>query len=360
MKRTSLYWWKHHFRRYMWPIAACVLLVFVLASVFVMYHYERYSGEDISVFDAFRIVIVFFLGEYGETPHTLVGRVLSLVLFVLGIVVVAAFIGKFASFFIEMNMEVRMPQDLECHIVICHWHENGDRLVKELHSPLAAPDTDIIVITQDGVNEEELRASPAYEKVFFLRSDPTRHDVLRRARAHHARSVIILANPDSADPDAQTALIALAIGKLEQHLDHKPHIIAEVVDPHKVQHLIDAGVDEWVCSANYGLGLLAQGALFGKISDVYQQLLTYSADTNEMYLVDASKYPPHFLGKTFQQLSTLLNTHRHLKNPVILIGVKRHDQIILNPRPQDFDVIHEGDSLIVMSFDPPDLRHLEG
>lgn len=327
--------------------------------MFVIYHAEREFDPTLTLFDAFRIVLVFFLGEYGDTPETEVGKLFSVFLFVLGIIVVAALIGKIASIFVEMKMEVKMPSGLEEHIVICNWHELGDRIVKELHSPLAAPDTEIIIITEQTVNEVELRVSPEYEKVFFIRSDPTLHDVLRRAHVHHAKSVIILTDRECSDPDAKTALISLAITKLEQTVERKPHIIAEVLNHNKVQHLVDAGVDEWVCSIHYGLGIIAQAALYGKISDVYQQLLTYSAETNEIYLVHDAKYPRSFLGKTFREVSEILNVQRHPENPAILVGVKRNNRVLLNPKQREFQTFQAGDSLIVMSFDQPDLRYLD-
>jgi len=333
--------------------------VFFLFSVFIIYHFEKEHNPALTVFDAFRIVLVFFLGEYGDTPATEAGRIISVALFILGIVVVAAFIGKIAAIFFELKMEVKMPTELESHIVMCNWHDRGDRIIREIHSPLAAPETDIIVISEADLNEKELRQNPEYERVYFIKSDPTLHEVLKRARAQYAKSVIILSDDTCSDPDAKTALIALAITMLERDVQKKSHIVAEVANPHKVRHLLDAGVDEWICSANYGLGIIAQAALYGKLSDVYQQLLTYSKETNEVYLVDNDKYPQRFLGKHFQEVADILNNNRKPENPAILIGVKRDDRVILNPKKDEFDVFKKGDSLIVMSFDQPDLRYLE-
>jgi voltage-gated potassium channel len=343
---------------HLWISIVIFLVIFFLGAVVIIYHFEGAENPSLTPFDAFRIVLVFFLGEYGDTPATEAGQFVSVITFVMGIVVVAAFIGKLAAVFVELKMEVKMPKHLERHIVMCNWHASGDRIIKELHSALAAPDTDIIVITEAEINEPELRQSAEYERVYFIKSDPTMHEVLKRARAHHAKSVIILADPACSDPDAKTALISLAITKLERELSEKPHIIAEVTSPHKVQHLVDAGVDEWVCSTDYSLGILAQAALYGKISDVYQQLLTYSAETNEIYLVDDDKYPRHFIGKSFQDVAQILNMQRNPKNPVILVGVKRGEQVVLNPREDEFDIFKPGDTLIVMSFDQPDLQTL--
>lgn len=251
-----------------------------------------------------------------------------------------------------------MPKELDRHIVICNWHQRADRIIKELHSPLAAPETDLIIITEQPVNEPELRQSPEYEKVFFVESNPALHEVLKRARAHEAHSVMILTDEAYSDPDAKTALIALALTRLTKDASHTPHVIAEVVNHHKVLHLLDAGVDEWVCSTDYGLGILAQSALYGKLSEVYQQLLTYSSDTNEIYMVDEGQYPAHFSGKTFHEIADILNHQKNAENPAILLGVKRHEQVILNPKPGEFDSIRPGDILIVVAFDPPDLRTL--
>lgn len=252
-----------------------------------------------------------------------------------------------------------MPKETESHIVMCNWHDRGDRIIKELHSPLAAPETDIVVITDREINEQELRICPEYERVFFIESDPTLHEVLKRARAHFATSVIILADDEFPDPDAKTALIALALAKLMKDLPEKPHVVAEVMNHHKIEHLLDAGINEWVCSHDYGLGILAQSALYGKLSEVYQQLLTYSRETNEIYIVDSDRYPQLFLGKRFREVADILNKHPNPENPSILLGIKRNDQVILNPREGEFDEFKTGDNLIVVAFDPPDLTYLE-
>jgi Trk K+ transport system NAD-binding subunit len=194
--------------------------------------------------------------------------------------------------------------------------------------------------------------------VYFVRSDPTLHEVLRRARAHLARSVIILADSECSDPDAKTALISLAITKLEENLRRTPHIVAEVISHQKIQHLLNAGVDEWVCSTEFGLGILAQCALAGKLSEVYQQLLRYSKDTNEIYLVDCAHYPESLLGSSFEEVARILNEGRDPGNPTILLGIKRDDHPILNPRAGEFDTLRAGDALIVMAFDQPDLTQL--
>lgn len=66
-----------------------------------------------------------------------------------------------------------------------------------------------------------------------------------------------------------------------------------------------------------------------------------------------------FLGKPFKEVAEILNNQRNHKNPVILVGVKRANRVLLNPREGEFDVFKKDDYLIVMSFEKPDLRYLE-
>jgi voltage-gated potassium channel len=306
-----------------------------------------------------------------------VGTLIVLLLFIIGTVFVVSVIGKIASVFVNLKMGEKKPEKLKDHIAICNWNDRSDLIIKEIHSNLAAPKTEIIVITEKRINEQELRSNPAYEKVYLLRKEPTSHEVLEEARAHLAKSVIILADRGSKDPDAKTALISLAIGKLKKGLQEKavaqkkvfsqkkpdsqekPHIIAEVTSHQKIQHLKDAGVTEWICCTDYGLGIIAQCALNAKLSKVYEELLEYSEKNNEIYLVDRGQYPNSLKGKTFEQLSGIMNDEKDSQNPAILLGVKRGDEIILNPKGEKFDKFKEGDSLIVMAYKQPDLSHLE-
>ena len=247
-----------------------------------------------------------------------------------------------------------MPVDLNNHIVICNWNRMGDKIVRELHSPVVKPKREILVITQSEINEEELRLNLEYEKVFFLRSDPTAEQVLKHACVEDAHSVILLCDEKIPDPDAQNALIALAISAQTQENKHKPWIIAELKDPKRESHLKVAGVNEWICASDYALGIIAQCALEKGLSTVYSNLLKISDDTNETYII--TEYPKAFIGKNFQELAALINDNRSTETPYILIGIKSEGEVILNPRRNSFDKLKAGDALIVISFDQPILE----
>ena len=130
-------------------------------------------------------------------------------------------------------------------------------------------------------------------------------------------------------------------------------MIAELVNLDRRRHLQEAGVDEVVSARDYSSGIIAQSAIFRNMSVVYQQLLTYSDDSNEFYFIQPGNYPSELLGKRFPELGTWISDYsaKHPNNPILLLGVKRGDgTILLNPKPSHFDHLEEEDSLIVMAF----------
>ncbi len=136
----------------------------------------------------------------------------------------------------------------------------------------------------------------------------------------------------------------------------KPHIVTEAVNPRKSQHLKDAGIDEVICPVNYGIGLLVQCALYKRLSEVYEQLLSYSIDTCEIYLLKDEIFSKWIKNKSFREVVSFVINNSPIDNPVILIGIKREGKILLNP-VGDFK-LNEKDSLIAIAYKKPDIREI--
>jgi len=326
---------------------------------------ETLTDSDDAISETiWKIAVYFFTGFADYEPRTTSGKIISVIVFLFGIGLVATMTGRIASIFVARELEKKMPNTMHDHIVICNWNKRGDRIVSELHSDQGAPDTEIVVIADQEINKAEYRARPEYEGVTFIHSDPSIHDVLRICHAHRARAVIILADETGhiQDPDSDSALIALAIKRLAKDDGiHPPHIAAEVLNHRRIQHLRDAGVDEVVCGQDVGLGILAQSAIHPGLTEVFNRLLTYTSDSNEIYIVD--RVPRMFHGLNFAQISEILARNRDAKNPAILIGIKRGENIILNVRNDDrgnaLGPLRAGDQLICIAYEKPDLSTFE-
>ena len=253
-----------------------------------------------------------------------------------------------------------MPKDVTNHIVICNWNERGRRVITELRHPEGRPDTDIVVVNNKLLDEKGAQRVPALHKVYCINEDPIRHGTLKSARVSLADTVIVLSDDQSPDPDAKSAMIILAL--LSECKKRRPHIIAEVVNSDNSQHLRDAGADETICTMEIGVGILAHCAVNKQLSVVYKDLLTYSFEGNEIYIIPQESYPDSFIGKTFAQCAQILDARRDQMNPVILLGIRRQNQVIMNPRKRSMGMddgefrIQPDDALIAMAFSAPNLK----
>jgi TRAP transporter TAXI family solute receptor len=341
-------------------LAMTFICLYVVGSL-AMYFFERYNNRSFeSVPEAFwSITVYLFSGFEDRYPVTWPGRVISVLIFILSVFFFGAVAGRFAAAFLKRE-ETKMPKDVKDHIVICNWNERGRRVIAELRHPEGKPNADIVIVDNKALDERALRRIPEFNKVYWIHEDPIRHGTLKSAKVSIADTVIILADINSPDPDAKSAMVILAL--LSECKKTKPHIITEVVNSDNSQHLKDAGADETICTTEIGVGILAHCAVNKQLSVVYKDLLTYSFEGNEIYVIPRESYPDSFVGKTFSECARILDDHRDDNNPVILLGVRRQDEVIMNPRRHSGSLdgeecrIEDDDALIAMAFCAPNLR----
>jgi len=344
-------------------LIAVFFSIYLLATA-IIHFFERQTTQGFETIPrSFWSTAVYVLsGLESREPRTSGGRFGLAMLLVSSMGLLGSITAKFTSLFI-LNRNHAMPQDLRKHIAICNWNSRGNAIIHELHAAEAEPDTDIVILANGDCDEGTLRRdyqdSGIYDKVFFIHGDPQCHASLRSARVHLAKSTIILSDENSADPDANSALIALAIANTcrEQNVaeeDH-PHIIAESINHRKVPHLRDAGVDEVVCAEEFGIGILAQCALNRRMSEVYSRLLHFSEETNEVYAIASDRLPEELKGRSFAEVAVVLAQRRVDGEPMIPLGLrKRNGELLLNP-PADHEgsTLDAGDTLIVVAWSAP-------
>ena len=362
MKLSKIRWLGQSYGKQPLRFLIITLLVFYAISVPLLYFSEINKNENIAnPWDAFRTISVLFLGEYEESLKTRPGKAIAAVALILSIAFVGTIIARIASFFVGLKLGARMFKGRKKHIVVCNWNDRGDRIIKEIHKENGNSRKDVVIITDQEIDEQAFSNIPAYKNVEFIKGDPASHDMLEEAEVEYAKSVIIMADDTKrSDPDAYTALVSLAITRYikNKNVSKEPYIIAEVMNSKMVEPLLSAHVDECVCAAYYRLGIIAQCVFHNKISDVYKQMLEYSKDTNEIYIIDNKEDLKNLTGKSFKEMAQMLSDKRNEKNPTILLGVKRNNRIILNPKGREFDALKNGDNLIVLAFREPKLNYL--
>ena len=300
--------------------------------------------------------VIILMGEYPDKPTTAAGRVLQLILLVFGTLVFGTIVGKVSSLFVTsaLNKEKKM-KNYKDHIVICNWNSKAAGIIRQMLQADTETTPDIVVVsTSDVQNCEEFSDSDS-ESLYFVKDDPTHHATLKRLGASRSKAVILLADEEMEAPDEKNALIALAVKHLEHDENKKKdiHVVAELMNPDRERHLQEAGVDEVISARDYSSGIIAQSAFFANMSTVYQRLLTYSGDSNEMYFIKPGNYPASFVGASFAELGHKISERNtsYPESPLLLLGVKRSDgSILLNPQQKQFGQLKQDDTLIVMAF----------
>jgi voltage-gated potassium channel len=329
-----------------------LVFIFLTIGVLVAYTQEKAVTPNITIIDILENTIVAMLGEYPDKPHSLIARGLQLVWFVFSVVIFGVVVGKISSIFVTYSLKQgNRMKEFKSHIVICNWNQRAEEIIRQLFESHVNNSLDVVVVSASPIDEIDL-PDDCKEHFHFVHSDPTQHSVLSSVNVQKAKSIVILADEKSESPDDKSVLIALAVKHLETALDKDLHVVAELININRKRHLQDAGADEIVCSMSYSSGIIAQSALFKNMSEIYQRLLSYSSDTNEIYFVPPEQYSKEYLGMDFTSISSAINDKRKAKDesPVLLLGVKHKGKILLNPRPSEFTGLLEDDSLIIMAF----------
>jgi Trk K+ transport system NAD-binding subunit len=366
------------FNRLIWQILrtlALFIIVWLLGSA-VMYLFEREVNPHFSSLreSSLSILVYLFSGLEDRAPVTTGGWVGSVIMLVCNVLIAAYITGQFASEIMRHTFGViQMPKNsAKSSMLIIGWNPRAERVVREIFAAfeVSLPEHNVTVLNTERVDTVRF-AEFETRGVTFVSGDTFDKKLLARIGAHQARSIIIMADDTCQDPDATTTLSVLAVRSLcrekEVSAEEQPRICAEAINHRKMSLILDAGADEVVCHEDFGLGVLAQSAFATKLTHVYQELLSYSVTSCEIYIlrspqadddgdIPADVWRGLFDGKTFVEASEVFNLNRDSENPPILIGVQRGERVLLNPRVQL--QLQSGDSLIVIAYVLPRMENL--
>lgn len=293
---------------------------------------------------------------YGDRyPVTPLGRVLAIVLMLMGIVTISTLSGTIASIFVDRKIrEGKGLQDinLRFHAVICGWNVNAERILEGL-SYLHRNGKRAVVLVNE-MDPEEFQALSARHKdvdLRFVRGDFSNEKVLRRASLASARAAIILSDTSGrntlANADERTILAALAIKALN------PDIVssAELVNPENEGHLHRANVDDILIYGEFNGFLLSSATLAPAIPQVTKELLSFQSRSHLKQVA----VPSGFVGKSFAELSE----HFLKSGTGVLIGLLSEEK-----KMSLDDILSEGssaiDSFIKAKFAEAELDVFEG
>ncbi|MBN8548325.1 MAG: NAD-binding protein [Deltaproteobacteria bacterium] len=222
-------------------------------------------------------------------------------------------------------------QSISNHVVILGWSERVKRIVAELRNEVHRASGDIrpILIISESQDAE---IGSAYERVYFMHGRANDVNVLARANLAAAHSLLIPATmPEAEASDGHSVFSLLAALSVHPNL----RVCLEVSRSengtalaHIRRNNLSAGDIEIVSFESVAERLLAQASVSSGVTRVYEHLLSFATDSNEIYVCEASA---PWQGKSFRELSAVC-----FEREVIVLGYEHEGELILNPKDREY------------------------
>lgn len=316
-----------------------VLLAMVLLATVAFWFFEEKSG----IFDAFwwSFVTVTTVGYGDISPVTLGGRIVGMILMMLGIGFLGVLTATIAGIFIENKlMENRGMKtvDVTGHFVICGWNFGGTDLIAELRADQKSKDSPLVLVA-------DLQEKPLDDPNLFFIHGQVKNDVLEKANVRDAEAVIMLSNEnlDAQVRDAKIILDTLTVKSLYPEV----YVCVELNDPKNVDHCNLAKADEIIVVGELSNNLLVQAALDHGITRMITELVS-NRYGNDLYKIE----PPSFLvGQTFFDAMCELKK----RYGILCLGVENKVDHKLIANPDGEYRLNDKDELVVIAPERPNL-----
>ncbi|MBU1431982.1 ion transporter [Myxococcota bacterium] len=281
------------------------LIAWVLGANIVHLTERMFGGDAGTYADYWRsyweIIVVLISGMDASRPVTLLGSIEIVVLLFVGIVLVGMLTGEIVGVVMRsMDRHGRVPLKppglvLEQHILILGWNGHLDNVIRQIRAALhghhyiliVSPDADQIPI----INPE------VYRRVLVLVGEPTQGEVLDEMSIPRALRAIILSGDRygaAQDRDNHTLMQAVAITARRKDIP----LTLELEDRESLRYARALRGAECIVSQPYGELMLCQAVLNPGVTEVYDELLTFTDDSSEIY---AAPCPEALVGLSYAQ-----------------------------------------------------------
>jgi voltage-gated potassium channel len=332
-------------------------------------------------------IVTFLTVGYGDRfPITLSGRLLAIVLMVIGVITMSIVTAKISSYFLEQALakgrRTVMTDKLNNHFVICGWKEDMEALLEHIAAsiPDLEPNEIVIVAPISEAIINSIKQHPVFSEVQLVAADFIHETHLRRAAPQKARRILILADqtptadghiPSDSEVDARTIMCSMILAQIARGV----LVAAEVLDP-KMDHFLKmANVSEVIYTREYSRLILGNATAGAGIANILYEILSPRTPVK----IKTHAIPETLVGKSYRDmkiawtdlvgghtiLGVLENTgnsdsirHRALRNAqktanmgelvdnLRKVKTLRYNNPIFSP-PQDY-VIKEGSLAIIL------------
>ncbi len=180
---------------------------------------------------------------YGDiAPVTMQGRLVGILVMILGISFVSLFISQITSRVVAANLGSMFgvaAAKKRIDLIICGWNPTAEATLNELKGG----NMEIVLIDKENINEIA-KANNA----LFLMGDPTKPEVLEKANVKHAKNLVL-----ALDEDSDVLLATHVIRELNPYIN----LIVKINNHEHVELAKRAGADHVVSPSSIGGRLLS-------------------------------------------------------------------------------------------------------
>jgi hypothetical protein len=263
---------------------------------------------------------------------------------------------------------------LSDHVVILNANAKVAGVLRQLHYGFARDAPEVVVMVQEPglwqrhgtavFEHDELRS---HSRVCVVEGCPAEPEDLDAVRIDRARAAVILADERQGQmADAHSTLVAVAIERRNPQV----HTVIELISSVHRVHLRATEVNEVVCLGEMSEKLIAQSCITPGVRNVLESLVATRASTAKVF---APPLPAACNTMTYVEVAQLVIRRYGCvvcgfgSQRAIALAPGHHPQQgpmtwVVNPRPgaepgRD-TVLHEGDALLVIAYQEPDLVRL--
>lgn len=325
--------------RFLWVCCFIVSLLVISAVLIWLFEFEGNSSYTIKSFwDGiwWAVVTIATVGYGDKFPVTFSGRVVGLILIIIGFISLSAFTGLIASLFVEDRMKgAKGLKQIRAHnhIVLCGWNNTAHHFLRALVEKNMESTQVCLLMNETPEFYESLESSYPSLSLSFVRGEATQEDTLKRAGVANADQIIILADHslEAGSADDRSIIVANAV----HFLVKKDKITVQLMNNENKQMLHRLGINRVFVWDDLGAYLLADNIADTNSLNIYTQL----AKSPDVRICTCS-IEAGFIGKTFEALQE--HCYRHESG--ILIG------LITKEAELELDSIFNDDSSAIDQF----------
>ncbi|MGG3846936.1 potassium channel protein [Aeribacillus pallidus] len=329
MKSTKL--WIQYLR---WPVfirmSVIVLMILILFGTMISYIEPK---EFPTPFEGiWWALVTMSTTGYGDfVPKTFLGRTFGMILILTGVAFLTSYFTNLSAAAVKRQnayIDGEIPFKGKNHFLLIGWNEKTKEIIEILRIiKFYCP----IVLIDQTLSE----APYIDENIHFIKGNPADDQILNKANIKEAKAVFITADQhrNELEADMLTILVLITVKASNPSV----YTICEMMTKTQTLNAKRAGADEIIQSFQVVGQVFLNSFLFQngfsnvilELGKAYGARLTIESPTDQD------------IGKNFQQLHNDL-----FSNGIILFGIKRGEEIFLNP-PHNFTVVQH-DCLIAL------------